>query len=86
MAEIVSVPAIVTIAYMIGLAAKLIPEIKDETIPVIVGVSGGVIGALALWIMPEFPANDIITAIAIGVASGLAATGVNQIWKQVLKK
>ena len=34
-------------------------------------------------IMPEFPANDIITAAAVGVVSGFAATGVHQAYKQI---
>jgi len=36
--------------------------------------------------IPDFPATDYITAIAIGIVSGLAATGVNQIYKQLTKK
>ena len=35
--------------------------------------------------MPDFPANDVINAAAIGVVSGLAATGINQIGKQLQK-
>ena len=33
--------------------------------------------------MPDFPANDLITAIAVGIVSGLSATGVDQIKKQM---
>jgi hypothetical protein len=33
--------------------------------------------------MPEFPASDLLTAIAVGIASGFAATGVNQVFKQL---
>ena len=32
--------AIIVICYLIGLGAKTIPSIKDNLIPVIVGVSG----------------------------------------------
>lgn len=39
-----TVLAIVVITYLIGAAAKLIPHIKDEYIPVIVGMAGGVLG------------------------------------------
>ena len=35
--------------------------------------------------MPEFPAADPITAAAVGVVSGLAATGINQAVKQLGK-
>ena len=34
-------------------------------------------------IMPEFPANDLLNAVAIGIVSGLASTGVNQVYKQL---
>lgn len=35
--------------------------------------------------MPDFPADDVINAVAVGMASGLAATGVNQLYKQQCK-
>ena len=53
----------------------------------ICGVCGGIIGALALLFgMPEFPAQDYFTAVAVGIMSGLTATGVNQIGKQLAKE
>lgn len=83
---IVSVPAIVLICYLVGMGVKVSP-IKDEFIPVIVGAVGGVIGVVAFLIgMPDFPAGDVITAIAVGIASGLASTGINQLYKQFKKK
>jgi hypothetical protein len=75
--------AIVVICYLIGLGAKTIPAVKDNYIPVIVGAFGGVLGAVGMYVMPEFPANDIMTAVAVGIVSGLASTGVNQIYKQI---
>ena len=71
------------ICYLIGLGAKIIPAVKDNYIPVIVGAFGGVLGAVGMYVMPEFPANDIMTAVAVGIVSGLASTGVNQIYKQI---
>ena len=48
------------------------------------GVCGGIIGALALaFHMPDFPAEDYFTAVAVGIMSGLTATGVNQVFKQM---
>ena len=58
---------------------------KDEVIPVICGVTGGILGVAGMYLMPEFPATDVINAAAIGIVSGLAATGANQIIKQVGK-
>ena len=77
--------AIIVICYLIGLGAKTVPSIKDNLIPVIVGVSGGILGAIGMYVMPEFPASDIMTAIAVGIVSCLASTGVNQVYKQVKK-
>ena len=36
-----------------------------------------------MFFMPDYPAGDPITAAAVGVVSGLAATGANQIYKQL---
>ena len=80
-----TVLAIVVITYLTGAAAKLIPHIKDEYIPVIVGVAGGVLGVAGMYLMPDFPAQDIMNAIAIGIVSGLSSTGVNQVYKQIKK-
>ena len=74
--------AIIVICYLIGIGAKLIPGIKDNYIPVIVGVFGGILGVVGLYVIPGFPANDILNAISVGIVSGLASTGVNQIYKK----
>lgn len=80
---IIAVPAIAIICYLVGIGVKASP-LDDKFIPIIVGVIGGIIGVVAfLTGMPNFPANDVITAIAVGIVSGLASTGVNQIYKQL---
>lgn len=83
--QIGTVLAIVVITYLIGLGAKKISKIKDETIPVIVGVAGGILGVVGMFVIPDFPAHDILNAIAVGIMSGLASTGVNQVYKQAKK-
>ena len=80
-----TVLAIVVITYLIGLAAKQIPKVKDELIPVIVGIVGGILGVVGMYVIPDFPANDVLNAIAVGIVSGLASTGVNQMYKQIKK-
>ena len=79
---IASVGAITVICYLVGMGAKATP-LDNKYIPVICGVFGGLLGILGVFIMPDFPANDLITAAAVGIISGLAATGVNQIYKQI---
>ena len=78
---IASVAAITVVCYLIGMAVKA-SGLNDKWIPVIVGVSGLVLGVAGMFIIPDYPAKDYITAAAVGIVSGLAATGVNQIFKQ----
>ena len=84
--QVGTVMAIVVITYLIGMAVKAIPGIMDNIIPVIVGIAGGILGVVGLYVMPDFPAEDIMNAVAIGIVSGLASTGVNQVYKQITKK
>lgn len=83
---IASVAAITVISYLVGAVCKTIPAVKDNWVPSIVGVSGGILGVVAYYTkMPEFDGFHILTAIAVGIVSGLAATGINQIFKQSKK-
>ena len=78
-----TVAAITVIAYLVGMACKAVNAVPDKFIPVIVGVVGAVLGVVGMYTMAEFPAQDILNALAVGIASGLASTGVNQIVKQL---
>lgn len=79
---IAGVAAITVIAYLVGIGVKA-SAINDKWIPIIVGSVGAVLGVVGMFIMPDFPATDYITAVAIGIVSGLAATGAHQIGKQM---
>jgi uncharacterized membrane protein HdeD (DUF308 family) len=80
---IANVVAITIIVYIIGLGIKA-TKLDNKWIPVICGVAGIVLGIVALYIgVPDFPATDPMTAAAIGGASGLAATGADQVIKQL---
>lgn len=81
---IASVAAITVIAYLIGEVVKA-SGLDNKWIPIICGVCGGALGVMGMMIMTEFPATDYITAVAVGIVSGLAATGANQIVKQLSK-
>lgn len=81
--RVATVAAIIVICYLIGMIVKA-TALDSKWIPIICGVCGGIIGALALaFNMPDFPAKDYFTAVAVGIMSGLTATGVNQIFKQM---
>lgn len=82
-AQVSTVVSIVVITYLIGLVAKAVPSVKDNYIPIIVGVAGGILGIVGMYVIADFPANDVLNAISVGIVSGLASTGVNQIYKQV---
>ena len=83
--DFATVLPIVVICYAIGLGLKAFKYINDVCIPFLLAVCGGILGAIALYVMPSYPAEDVITAIAIGVFSGLASTGSNQVYKQLNK-
>ena len=79
---ITGVAAITDICLLIGQAVKA-TRLDNKWIPIICGVCGMALGIAAMYIMPEFPATDYITAAAVGTDSGLAATGINQAAKQI---
>lgn len=79
---ITGVAVITVICYLVGQAVK-VTGLDNKYIPVIVGAAGGVLGVVGMLIMPEFPATDYLTAVAVGIVSGLAATGINQCVKQM---
>lgn len=79
---ITGVAAITVICLLIGQGVKA-SGLDNKWIPIICGVCGCALGILAMFIMPDFPAGDYITAAAVGIVSGLAATGINQAAKQL---
>lgn len=79
---IAGVAAITVICYLAAQGAK-VTALDNKWLPVICGVLGGILGVVGLYFMPDWPGNDPITSVAIGIVSGLAATGVNQVYKQL---
>ena len=78
---IASVAAITVICYLIGQVVKA-SGVDNKWIPIACGMAGIACMALAV---PDFPAADPVTALAVGIVSGFAATGVNQAAKQLSK-
>lgn len=80
------VAAVTVICYLVGLAVKASPWNNDKYIPVLCGAAGGVLGLIGLYTgLPDIPAQDPVTALAVGIVSGLAATGADQAAKQLHK-
>lgn len=82
---IAGVAVITVIAYLVGLAVKATP-LPNKWIPIICAVVGGALGVAGMFTMEAFPATDILTAVAVGIVSGLAATGIDQTVKQMGSK
>ena len=80
---IATVAAITALVYIIGMGVKA-TKLDNKWIPVICGAAGIILGVVALYVgVPDFPATDPVTAAAVGGASGLAATGLDQLAKQL---
>lgn len=79
-----SVVAITVICYLAAQALKA-TAMDNKWLPVICGLCGGILGVVGWRVMAGYPAEDVLTAIAVGIVSGLAATGINQISKQLMQ-
>lgn len=77
---VASVIGITVICYLVGMIAKA-SSVDNKWIPVIVGVFGAILGVAGMYVIADFPATDAINALAVGIVSGLAATGADQIKK-----
>lgn len=88
--ELVSVPAIAAVVYWVIAVIKHAVK-ENETfkrfIPLIAAGLGVILGVVAYYLVPGIiPADNVVVAIIVGGASGLTATGVNQIIKQLSGK
>lgn len=79
---ITSVAAITVIVFLVCQLVKA-TKLDNKWLPVVAGACGAVLGVVGMMTMPGYPAKDYLTAIAVGIVSGLAATGINQVYKQL---
>lgn len=80
---IANVAAITVLCYLIAAGLKA-TSLDNKWLPVVCGVTGMILGIAALYLgIPDFPASDPLNAAAIGAVSGFAATGINQVGKQL---
>lgn len=88
--ELISVPAIATVVYwVINLIKYTVGENEKfkRFIPLISTGLGAICGVVCYFVIPSIiPAQNVLVAIVVGAASGLTATGTNQIIKQLSKK
>ena len=55
---------------------------NKRLIPLLCGAIGLVLGVLGFYFVPLFPAEDLLQAVTLGLASGLAATGAYEAIKE----
>ena len=83
---IVAIPVITVICYGVAEVIKTTP-LDNKWLPAICIVLGAILGVVALYVAPDvILANDILTALAVGVVSGGFATTVHQTIKQLSEK
>lgn len=77
------ISAIVIICWLVAYLLRA-TTLDNKWLPVICGGSGAVLG-LGAWLVgvESIPASDPFTALAIGIVSGFAATGIHQVGKQL---
>jgi hypothetical protein len=92
MLDIIAVPAIASLVFSIlQVYKKVASKTKREEcllrlIPAIAAAIGVIAGAVCFFAFPDIiAANDVMAAMLVGGASGLSATGCNQIFKQLHK-
>ncbi len=87
--EIICVPIIVAVVYGLIEVYKTIARANEKMlnfIPIIGLILGVTFGVLFYYFLPSLiVANNLFSAILVGAASGLSATGCNQIFKQLKK-
>lgn len=86
---IVTIPAIAAIVYTLIDIVKTAcggDEKFKRFIPLISALLGAICGVVSFYCVPGvIETQNILVAIVIGAASGLSATGTNQVVKQLVK-
>jgi hypothetical protein len=86
--QIISVPVIATIVYWTVNLIKYATNNNEKfkrLIPLISAGLGTALGIICFYSIPDIiPASNVLVAIISGGASGLSATGCNQIIKQLM--
>lgn len=85
----ITVPVITSIVYAVIDIIKKATNNNEKFlrfIPLVAAVLGIICGVISFYFIPGvLETSNIFVAIVIGAASGLAATGTNQVVKQLTK-
>lgn len=78
------VGSIAVICLIIGQLLKLFKGLPTKFIPVIVAICGGALGVIGVQLgIPEFFDMNLYDAIATGVVSGIASSGLFSLYKNL---
>jgi|SRR5574344_820966 hypothetical protein len=87
--QIISVPVIATVVYWVVNLIKYATNNNEKfkrCIPLVSAGLGVILGIVCFYALPQIiAAPNIIVAMLSGGASGLSATGCNQVIKQFMK-
>lgn len=79
--------AITIICFVVGAWLKAFaPSGSNKAIPAALMSLGGALGLAAYFLVPSFPADNFLDALAVGAVSGAASTGIHQIYRQAEKE
>lgn len=71
---------ILVISYFCGMISKDF-NFNNKWIPLVTGMAGAILGGLFYFMKIPGAQSDIFSSIALGIISGLASTGIDQITK-----
>jgi hypothetical protein len=79
--------AITIICFVVGAWLKAFaPAGSNKAIPAALMSLGAALGLAAFFLVPGFPADNFLDALAVGAVSGAASTGIHQIYRQAEKE
>ena len=81
------IASVAIIVEVIALIYKNLTSADNKWLPVICMVAGAALGVAAWQIYPDvYPATDMFTALAVGIASGAVAVAGNEAISQLTDK
>ena len=57
------------ICYLLGMLLRMIRGLREELIPLILGLCSAALGVAGMHLIPDFPARDVMNAAGIGIVS-----------------
>lgn len=88
--DLIGIPSMIIICYLVAEFFKLVilrKKRRYKYIPVIAGITGGLLGFISYIINPQIVLNveDSLVAISLGIVSGLASTGSYETLKKMFE-